>query len=213
MLAVLTGCGGTNSHGVALADAQRTETTTPVTAIPPSTTTATSVSTTTTTTNPYVLAREVTSKDGWRYRVTIAAGIPQPDPTDDRCVQLAPPGTTNLRWAISVENLLADRPAPWPGLFTGLNLNEAGTAIDKQATTVLKALSFRPVDISPNEMSMCGLRSALWGGSRSEHLIPPGGTAEFSVTAGPIPEPVPEGTELLMDLSSGVLVLVPARAS
>jgi hypothetical protein len=189
------GCGSQQVDTQATAQGFIESTTT--TAAP--TTTTTEPATTTTTVDPRIVVRDVTTKEGWRYRITIAPATPDPNPTSDRCVPLAPPGQTNARWGMVVENLLTDRAAPWPFISAAINLNEAGTAVDRRATTPLKA-SFHGVNLAPNEMTLCYLRAVLDGGSRNEHMIEPGATEEFTITAGPVADPVPAGTQLLVDL-------------
>lgn len=209
-LGALAGCGSQANDSQTNAGAVETTTTTQAA---PSTTTTTVPPTTTTTTDPRVVIQDVKTSSGWHYRITIVPEAPDPSPTDDRCVRVAPPGQTNLRWDITAENLLTDRPAPWPSIQVETNLNEAGTAIHKQATTVMKAIQasqaadeFRIVDIAPNETTMCGLRSMLYGGQRDEHLIPPGGSAEFVATTEAVSDPIPAGAALIVSGDPDVIV-------
>ena len=161
--------------------------------------TTTAPPTTTTTTAPKGFVRELVSDEGWRYRIHITPSGTDPDASADGCIHLASPGRTNLTYTMAVENILSDRPAPWPRVSLGLNLNEAGTAVDPAAAKELVPF-FRGVNIDPNNSTMCFLRFVLGPSTANLQTVPAGSSSQFAVTVGPIADPIPSGTALLVRL-------------
>lgn len=184
---MLAGCGGSGPTSERQAGAVGDTTTTMATAAPSTTTT--------TTVQVAGNATEITTSEGWQYRVIVGSLGYNGSPSQDGCVKVAAPGQTNLWWAIRVENLLADRPAPIPPIHSvGLNLNAAGTAV-QSGTSQEIMLPFERVTVEPSPFGMCGLRHLVTG---SKDLVPAGGSTDFIVTAGPVSDPIPTGTQLLL---------------
>jgi hypothetical protein len=65
------------------------------------------------------------------------------------CIAVAPPGQTDLVYAMSVENLIADRSSPFPEMVFNLNLTKDGTSVDPLAADIETAM-FSSLEVLPN---------------------------------------------------------------
>lgn len=194
--AFLAGCGG----GVADEASSATTTTTL-----PSTTTTVSVTTTTvpstTTTAPVtttttdalaqsaVVIDEVETEDGWRFQVAIIPRGANPEASPAGCIDVAPPGQTNLTFDVLIINLIDDRSAPNPQFVLSSNLIGDGTvaASDPFAEETYQARGVGAVvEVIPDE---AGTRCLLAiGPDIGAQSIDPGGVFTFQATFGPIDE-------------------------
>lgn len=189
---------------VVVVGAEATTTTRPISST--TTTTTAAALTTTTTASPYV--REVESENGWRYRIAVAAPVADPSSSYGGCVKVAQPGKTNLHYAVAIENLQADRPAPWPYLRAQLNLNESGTASVRPDRYGM--FPFRGVTIAPNASdSPCFLNFSLSTSRFRPETIPAGSTSTFVITAGPVAGSLPPGTILTVTLPGDSTFSIP----
>lgn len=184
------GCGSSGGRDAASSSAGAEST---------STTTSASVSSTTAPELSAMVEKEMETPAGWRYMIRITPTGASPDASEGGCIETAPPGRTNLTFEMEIENLIADRAAPWPNLFTGLNMNEFGTAVMPEATNVEEA-DFSTLEITPNDPDKpCFLQLAIGPGLGAEpREIPAGGTKSFVIVAGSPVDPLPDGIELLV---------------
>jgi hypothetical protein len=197
-LVALAGCGGSGGS-----DAGRSATTSTREAGPSTTVAGSSQAEVATTTEPLDetgVEKELTSSDGWKYRVTIyPAGSASPDPSPGECIQTAPPGSTNLTVRMEITNLLQDRAAPWPELGTALNLDATGSAVVPGADTIEKA-PFSNLEIFPTGPdARCLLAAGMSPGIGVDpQEIGAGETKNFTITAGPLSSPEPDGISLVL---------------
>lgn len=169
-------------------------------AVESSTTTA-NPTTTTTAPEPEGVVREVTDAEGWSYSLNFVPLDPDPAASLGGCVDGPPPGQTNLRMRLIVENLVDDRDAPWPEIVTALNLTADGTATTAAAN--VENSDFSSIEISPYGVGKaCILASGITDyqtdPSAPALVVPAGGTTEFTIVAGPVSDPPPDGTTLLV---------------
>lgn len=131
-----------------------------------------------------------------------------PSPSPAGCVRVAKPGQTNLIYGLVVDNLLTDRPVPWPEIQAAVNLNEAGTATAPPGQYGI--YPFHGVEIAPNASdTVCFLASFLSGSRFRPEMISAGSSDRFMITAGPITDPPPAGTALVVKLPDGQTVSIP----
>ena len=82
----------------------------------PGTTATTTAPATSTTLAAQTYTSELTTTDGYRYRVTVVVGERSPTGSPDECPGTAIPGRYSLPVTLTVANLATDRPAPFPPL-------------------------------------------------------------------------------------------------
>lgn len=168
----------------------KTEPTTTTTA--PTTTTTTSATTTTEAdifAGAAVVVDHIETEEGWRYRVAVVPTGADPERSPGGCVDVAPPGQTNLTFDVLVENVIDDRSAPAVDFVLGSNLVGDGTVADfppfsdemREARTSLNLIEMSPLE--PDTLCV------LAGSSGSPGVeIPPGDHFRFRVKVGPVDE-------------------------
>jgi hypothetical protein len=132
-----------------------------------------------------------TTPDG-SYKISIVVGDPTDDASPEGCVAKAGGDRTNLTFLVRIGNEGKER-APIPEIGVGLNLDSAGRPS-------LSVLRFEEAVGVPVEL---GTPS---GDDRCKHARTAGGTGElgpgehrdFDGVAGPVADPVPPGTALLV---------------
>ena len=163
----------------------------PVTTPAATPTTTTTIPATTTTPPPAaaVVIDEVTTEDGWRYQVKVIPLNSDPNASPAGCVSIAPPGQTNLRFAVVVTNLIADRPAPSPQFVVSSNLIGDGSVVGDgpfSEETIRARVTQNVDEVVPVEPgTSCILAS---GPSEGDQIIEPGSEFPFEATFGPINE-------------------------
>ena len=195
VVATLAGCGGSTKSATPKSTQTPSTTSTSV----PTTTTSESTTTTTTTTvpKPAGVSQEVTTSDGWRYRITLAPGGRdlQGSPIPGGCVGIPPPGKTDLDFIVTITNLATDRPAPSPEFTTGVNLTQDGLGVQPQATNV-EGSQFSGIEVAGSEQAQCPLQAGLGSGALT---IEPGkSTVPMHGIVGPMVDPPPSGLKLFL---------------
>jgi hypothetical protein len=143
------------------------------------------------------VVQDFQSAEGWKYRIGIAPILPNPEKSVAECIDVAPPGSTNLRYVMVIENLLSDRAAPYPTMSFSLNLTPDGTTLEPRAGD-LEVKAFDLIEVDPNAPgTRCFNASVLWPGTGSDAQSIPAGEREFFlITAGPVSDPPIDGTAL-----------------
>lgn len=145
----------------------------------------------------------LTTSDGWKYRITVTFTSAGPSTSPGGCVPTPSPGQTNVRFSVVVENLIGDREAPSPVMQFGANIGANGgvdrsiTNIDTEGTNILQL----HVETTPNNAPVIpGNDPCLQAGDlfTNSATIPAGGSSQFTVVIGPVPDPLPSGLGLLV---------------
>lgn len=139
-------------------------------------------------------ANRWTAADGSTYEISVqtltdlvAVG------SADACIAAPPAGMTNLHFNVVVTNTSKKKAAPVPRVLFGTNVRPSGVLVDSAPSF---AKSNKAVQITPLAKAQnCADGAVLGPDNRAE--IPPGQSATFTGTFGPVKQPIVGGITVI----------------